>query len=417
MSTLDQKQTRQAPTQARAVVTTSREQLFPTCRVSRFRPAEGGAEEVHLFIEPDRPGSFDEQLARLVELYEEALLALGLERETAVFRRCYLSDAANQLSTVMSSPLGLAADEAVAVSCLEQAPLPYLKVAMMAYHVSDVTAAQKTLTPVPGAGAEARNLRVARDRHSLLFTTQMTVASKPGEPCCCDQTKALFDSYREVLREHGATLYDHVVRTWLFVHDVDNNYAGLVEARRDLFEEEGLTAATHYIVSTGIEGRTERAECLVMLDSLALPQMQPEQLTYIDALEHLNRTSDYGVTFERAARLDHRDRSHLLISGTASIDASGDVVHDGDVLQQTERTLENIRALLEAGGAEMSDIASMTVYLRDAADALAVRELLDKTAPTLPFCMVHAPVCRPGWLIEIEAIAIVANDDQRWPLY
>jgi len=399
----------------RAVV---REQILPTCRLARFATTDG-CEEVHLFVEPDTDGPFADQLERVVAIYHRALETLGLARHTVVLRRCFLSDAANQLEMVMASPLGTAAGgaEAAALSCLQQAPLPYHKIALQAYHVSDVRPDDKSLLPVPGAGAHAATLRLRRAEQTLLWSTQLTAASNGDNPCCCEQTRALFRGYDETLAAEGATLRDDTVRTWLFVHDVDNNYEGMVRARRELFEEAGLTDRTHYIVSTGIEGRTERADSLVMLDALAIPGLDGARVRYLDALDHLNRTSDYGVTFERAARLDHGDRSHLLISGTASIDAAGDVVHVGDVVGQAERTLENISSLLEAGGAHLDDMATMTVYLRDPADAGRVRSLLDNVGAALPYTMVHAPVCRPGWLIEIEGLAIVANQDARWPRY
>jgi enamine deaminase RidA (YjgF/YER057c/UK114 family) len=141
------------------------------------------------------------------------------------------------------------------------------------------------------------------------------------------------------------------------------------------------------------------------------------QIAFVDALDHLNRTDEYGVTFERSARLDHADRSHIYLAGTASIDAEGQIVHAGDVLRQTDRTLENLSALLEAGGGSLDDVAEMIVYLRDPSDAQRVVAHLDATQPGLPFVIVRASVCRPAWLVEMEGAAIVANRDSRWPAF
>jgi len=393
------------------------ERLAAGCRVARFRSG-AGSEEVHLHLEPDRSGSFEDQLQQLVTAYHETLATLGLGRETSVFRRCHLSDAANQLEATMASPLGfgVSGDEVAAVSCVEQPPLPYHKLALHAYHVDDVRPGDKRLVRLPAAGPHAHCLELLRGEYRMLWTAQMALVTERSPEPCREQTRRLFDAYRELLGAHGATLRDDVLRTWLFVHDVDNQYAAMVAERRTLFGEEGLTPGTHYLVSTGIEGRWARPDCLVVLDAWAMPGLGAEQLRYLDALDHLNRTSDYGVTFERAARLEHGDRAHLLLSGTASIDALGQVVHPGDVLRQTERTLENIRALLATGGASLDDMAEMTVYLRDPADAAAVRERLDAVSPALPYLMVHAPVCRPGWLIEIEGIAIVPSASS-WPRF
>jgi hypothetical protein len=45
------------------------------------------------------------------------------------------------------------------------------------------------------------------------------------------------------------------------------------------------------------------------------------------------------------------------------------------------------------------------VYLRDPADYEFVRPLIDRYSRNLPAVFVKAPVCRPGWLMEIEATA------------
>jgi enamine deaminase RidA (YjgF/YER057c/UK114 family) len=48
----------------------------------------------------------------------------------------------------------------------------------------------------------------------------------------------------------------------------------------------------------------------------------------------------------------------------------------------------------------------MTVYLRDIADYAVVEDMMMKRFPEHPKLFVLAPVCRPGWLVEMECIAI-----------
>jgi enamine deaminase RidA (YjgF/YER057c/UK114 family) len=401
-----------------------REQHSPTCRISRFGPPDR-AEEVHLFIEPHSDGSFEEQLGQVVAQYHRALESLDLARHTGVFRRCFLSDAANQLETVVASPLGLAVPpaEAAAVSCIEQPPLCYRKIALLAYHIRDVEPEAKSLIAIPGAGPYARTLVLERPERTLLWTAQMNaqaqgtceVCSMKATQCSIEQTRGLLSTYCDHLRSQGGSLSENAVRTWVFVDSVDTHYSGMVQARRELFACEGLTARTHYVVSTGIEGRSAQARSVVTLDALAVLGLGQGQIAFVDCLDHLNRTDEYGVTFERAARLDCADRSHVLVAGTASIGASGEIVHEGNVLRQLERVLENISALLEVGSASLDDMAAMIVYLRDASDAERVVSFLDETHPGLRFATVHAPICRSAWLVEIEGVAITANEDSRWP--
>jgi enamine deaminase RidA (YjgF/YER057c/UK114 family) len=394
-------------------------QLGHSCRVSTFEPP-GRAGEFHLFVEPEHDGAFADQLEELTRIYHEALATLGLSRQSVIFRRCFVSDAANQLDHVMDSPLGLVddGDEVAAVSCVQQPPLSGRKIAMWAYHLSDVAPADKSVIPMPEAGPHARTLAVNRGEHTLLWTSQLTgrpvddEALAPGP-----QTDRLFNTYIEMLGARQATLLRNTVRTWVFVQQVDTHYEGMVDARRELFARHGLEPKTHYIVSTGIEGRTARPDSLVMLDAVADIGLAEEEIAYIDRLDHLNRTDDYGVTFERAVRVNYADRGHVYVAGTASIGPDGSVLHVGNIVHQVERTVENISALLEAAEASMSDVAAMIVYLRDIADAERVRAGLANVCPDVPYTMIWAPVCRPTWLVEIEALAIVSNDDSRWPRY
>ena len=196
------------------------------------------------------------------------------------------------------------------------------------------------------------------------------------------------------------TLSLDVVRTWLYVRDVDSNYQGLVDARRELFLEHGLTPQTNYIASTGIEGRSAQAAVKVSMDAYAVAGLQPDQIRFLHAPNHLGPTHMYGVSFERATATRYRDRQHIYISGTASINPAGDIVHEGDVLGQLERTLLNIEALLRDASATLDAVAHFIVYLRDPDDATRVNDVLKARFPETPMVIVWGPVCRPGWLIE-----------------
>ncbi len=79
------------------------------------------------------------------------------------------------------------------------------------------------------------------------------------------------------------------------------------------------------------------------------------------------------------------------------------MVHEGDVERQTERLLDNIKALLDDGGAGMDDIAYFIVYLRDLSDYQLVSSLMRRLHPSTPHIIVHAKVCRPctgSWKME-----------------
>jgi enamine deaminase RidA (YjgF/YER057c/UK114 family) len=231
----------------------------------------------------------------------------------------------------------------------------------------------------------------------LIITASLTCPEGTSE----QQTRSIFSAYAAGLERHGLTLEGNCVRTWLFCDDIDHQYAGLVKARREFFAACGLTAQTHFIASTGIAGRP--AGAIVQMDALAIEGAFTQR--YLYARTHLSPTYDYGVTFERGVRIDAGGHHATLISGTASIDHKGNILHEGDVTAQTRRMWENVEALLDEAGDTWSDIRMMLVYLRNREDAALVKPLFDERFPDTPKVFLHAPVCRPGWLVEMECIA------------
>ena len=226
------------------------------------------------------------------------------------------------------------------------------------------------------------------------------------------QTWKTMLSYIDTLKLFGATLRDNCLRTWFYVRDVDTQYGGLVKSRRECFTEQGLTADTHYIASTGIGGTPADPKAIIQMGCYALTGFEPQQQRYLYAPTHLNKTVEYGVTFERATLMQYGDRNHIYISGTASINNKGEVVHIGDVERQTLRMWENVEKLLEEGGMGFEDIMQIIVYLRDCADYQLVQRMFAEKFPDKPCVITLAPVCRPTWLIEMECIAVKASQSE-----
>ena len=95
------------------------------------------------------------------------------------------------------------------------------------------------------------------------------------------------------MKRVGCDLPNHCVRTWFFVQNVDVNYHGVVVGRRENFMRIGLNEHTHYIASTGIEGRSADPKAYVGMDAYAVAELQPGQQQYLYAHTHLNPTSEY----------------------------------------------------------------------------------------------------------------------------
>jgi enamine deaminase RidA (YjgF/YER057c/UK114 family) len=219
------------------------------------------------------------------------------------------------------------------------------------------------------------------------------------------QTIMLFDKYIALLKQKGLNLKEHCVRTWIYVRDIDTNYDGVVKARNDVFRQHGLTIETHFIASTGIGGRALGKNVCVAIDFLTASAIRPEDKLFLQALDHLNPTHEYGVAFERGVRITLPQKYQYFISGTASINNHGEVINIGNVTKQTERLLENIGALLADGDATLADVRYFIIYLRDVADAAVVDDYMGKHHPDVPRIITYAKVCRPAWLVEMECIA------------
>lgn len=254
------------------------------------------------------------------------------------------------------------------------------------------------------AGGGAALWVMFSDDDNIIYTP--VLYDREGQDSAAN-TLHIFNEYSRILAEKGLTLKDNCVRTWCFVEDIDDNYKGFYKTRTAFFAEHGLTPATHYIASTGIAGTMPAGCGKVGVDALAVRDPAKADIRYLKGSSNLGRTDAYGVTFERGTVLTLDGCRTALISGTASIDPAGNVLHVGDIEAQTQRSWENIGVLLDEAGMSFADVTVMLVYIRNGEDYAAVRRLCDERFGTsIPKLILHAPICRPTWLMETECIAV-----------
>jgi 2-iminobutanoate/2-iminopropanoate deaminase len=79
----------------------------------------------------------------------------------------------------------------------------------------------------------------------------------------------------------------------------------------------------------------------------------------------------------------------------------------GDVREQTTRTLENMKGILEAAGSSLDKVVKCNVYLKDIGDFAAMNEVYAKyfTAPPPARTTIQAGALPGGIAVEIECIA------------
>lgn len=381
-----------------------------TAATRSFRGTTGGTEHF-ITVQAQAGPSLAAQIAHVEHRYAEARAALGLAADSAVFRRIFLSDAPNQVAQVRDSRLFHDPDAGpVAVSIVQQPPLPDAKLSMLAYHLEDAG-------PVGKQPLSPNHLLVRKNGARHLWSSRLCNGATREPTSTASQTRAIFGDLIGALSSQGGTLRDNCVRTWIYVKDVDVFYQEMVASRTALFAQHGMTRDTHYLASTGIEGACAHRYDTVLMDAYCNLDLMPDQVAYLNDFDRLCATKDYNVTFERGTRIAYADRAHHFISGTASIDNAGRVLHPGDVLRQLGRTLENVEALLRSGGAGLGNMTHLLVYLRDPADFHRVAASLQERFPDLPVLILRGAVCRPDWLIEVEGVAITAADFPHLPRF
>lgn len=367
--------------------------------IFRYEVPEG-VSEYHVMLRITNPRlTYMDQVNYLMEAYDQ-LMQGEMKGAMAVFKRFFVSDAANQANYLQA----LHAERSdCALSIIEQPPLDGTKVALWVY-------IQR------GVQTKALANGIYEVKHGAYRHLWMAGACNQASNSEY-QMRLLFNDYVMQLLENGCCLADNCIRTWIFVQNVDVNYAGVVKARNEVFATQNLTDKTHFIASTGIAGRHANPKVLVQMDAYAVEGIDKEQIHYLYAPTHLNPTYEYGVSFERGTYVDYGDRRQVFISGTASINNKGEIMYPGDIRQQTLRMWENVETLLKEAECTFEHVAHLLVYLRDIADYTIVREMFEDRFPNIPKVYLLAPVCRPGWLVEMECMAVKSISDGRYPAF
>lgn len=106
-----------------------------------------------------------------------------------------------------------------------------------------------------------------------------------------------------------------------------------------------------------------------------------------------------------------RAGNNIYVSGMLAIDKDGKSVGIGDITMQTRHVLDSVKAVIEAGGATMSDIAYNAIILKDLADYAAMNKVYAEYFPNNPparYC-IKADLVKPEFLVEITSVAYLGS--------
>ena len=119
------------------------------------------------------------------------------------------------------------------------------------------------------------------------------------------------------------------------------------------------------------------------------------------------------IGFSRAVRVGNM----AFVSGSAPVSPDGENVGVGDAGAQARRCLEIIANALKDAGAEMKHVVRTRMFITDAAVwedvGRAHGEVFGDIRPAATMVVVSG-LLDPEWLVEIEADALIVDDDQNW---
>ncbi len=97
----------------------------------------------------------------------------------------------------------------------------------------------------------------------------------------------------------------------------------------------------------------------------------------------------------------------VFVSGMAAVNPQTNELELGDVRSETRRTLENIRAILEAADCSLSDVVRVGVFLSDIKDFDAMNDVYRQFFSEDPPARTTVGAQLPKIKVEIDCIARV----------
>lgn len=231
-----------------------------------------------------------------------------------------------------------------------------------------------------------------------------------------DLAAAAQRAYGDVFGTLRETGYAHLVCLWNYLPRINDTGSGLERyrqfniGRQQAFIDSGHSAFEGAPAACAL-GTAGGALSVRFLAGRSAP-LAVENPRQVPAWRYPSAYGPRAPTFSRAALADMGGGEVALwVSGTASI-VGHESRHAGDVCAQTTETVANLHAVIQAAQAHTSAALSLAelvscVYVRHAADAPRVREVLDQawgpgSRAAREAVLVQADICRADLLVEVE---------------
>jgi len=147
------------------------------------------------------------------------------------------------------------------------------------------------------------------------------------------------------------------------------------------------------------------------------PSSQPSSgEDHVEAIEGVHQPQNPDCSGRRRLFAHAKVNSGTIVylSGQVPSDASGKLIGEGDFEAQVEQVFANLKLAVEAAGGTMADIVKLNYYVVAELDQASVPKLrpirdryINVEKPPASTFVVVSRLTRPGWLIEIEAVAAI----------
>jgi chorismate lyase / 3-hydroxybenzoate synthase len=233
---------------------------------------------------------------------------------------------------------------------------------------------------------------------------------------------AVYRAYQRLFSYLGEKKFFHLVRIWNYIPKVLTETNGLERYRqfnlgRSLaWKDFGPKSENGEPVSPAATG-IGSADGPIIIECLIskIPGVHIQNPRQIPAHLYSHKFGPKPPVFSRATVVKSKGKKlPVFISGTASL-VGEEVIWKGDPQKQTEETLKNISVLiskenlLDHGvnqGFNLEDLSSVRVYIKRKSDYLVIKNCVEKLINPRKIIYLHNEICRPGFLVEIEALIV-----------
>jgi chorismate lyase / 3-hydroxybenzoate synthase len=261
----------------------------------------------------------------------------------------------------------------------------------------------------PVTDCSAGNIKGATDGDVLFGSLQLEQHNGAGLDALTRQ------AYREMFAFLDQRGHRHLLRVWNYLPRINEPEQGLERYRRfnlgrhEAFAQSGRDITEENVPAASVLGCAAGPMVIYFLASHTpgKPIDNPRQTT---AYRYPEQYGPRSPIFVRAMLASFPDRQCLMLSGTASI-VGHETVHKGDVRQQAQETLRNIRTLLQQAypdGPEDCRRGSIQLkaYVRHAQDIAPIQECVEQEfGPGQHTVYLQSDICRSDLLLEIEGVS------------